>query len=98
VAGQAWELAGLAWRLPKRLDAVLTRVEDGTLPLSAPRLETAVDRLDRTARRAVSALLFGTLLIAGALVRPDHESLGTVLMGASALPLLHALFAARVRR
>lgn len=98
VARQAWEAAGLAWRLPKRLDAVLTRVEDGTLPLSVPRLEAAVDRLDRTTRRGVSAVVFAALLVAGAIVRPDAATLGTALMAASGLPLLHALFARRGER
>jgi hypothetical protein len=81
--------------MPSRLDAVLTQAEDGTLPLSAPRLEREVARLDRTARRAVSALLFGALLIAGAIVRPDDAGLGTVFMVASSLPLIHAVFAGR---
>jgi predicted unusual protein kinase regulating ubiquinone biosynthesis (AarF/ABC1/UbiB family) len=92
---EAWELAGLVWRLPKRLDAVLTKAEEGTLPLSAPRLEAAALRLDGTGRRVVSAILFGALLIAGAIVRSDDAGLGTALMAGSGLPLLHALFAGR---
>jgi hypothetical protein len=40
-------------------------------------------------------VLFGGLLIAGAIVRPDDAVFGTVLLAASALPLLHALFAGR---
>jgi len=95
VAQEAVEIAGLAWRLPKRLDTVLAKAEDGTLPLSAPRLEAALARLDRTGRRAVSAVLFGALLVAGAIVRPDETGLGTVLMAGSALPFLHALLAGR---
>ena len=98
VAQQAWESAGIAWRLPKRLDAVLSQVEDGSLPLSVPKLESAVARLDVTGRRAVSAVLFGALLIAGVLMRPDDEAFGAVLMGVSSLPLLHALFAGRRKR
>jgi len=98
VAQQAWDSAGIAWRLPKRLDVLLAQVEDGTLPLSVPKLESAVARLDVTGRRSVSAVLFGALLIAGAVMRPDDAALGTVLMGASGLPLLHALFAGRRRR
>ncbi|MCB2413778.1 AarF/ABC1/UbiB kinase family protein [Demequina sp. TTPB684] len=98
VAKEALEIAGLAWRLPKRLDAVLTKAEEGTLPLSVPRLEAAVARADRTGKRAVSAVLFGSLLIAGVLARPDDAGMGTALMAASLLPLAHALFGGRRRR
>lgn len=98
VAREGMEMLALAWRLPKRIDAVLTRAEDGTLPLSAPKLETAVTRLERTARRGVSALVFAGLLVAGALVRADSVGLSNVLMIASAVPLIHAVFGGRFRR
>lgn len=95
---EGMEIASVALRLPRRLDNVLTRAEDGTLPLSAPKLETAAARLDRTGRRVVSALVFVGLLLAGAIVRGDDADLGTVLMVASALPLLHTMFGGRTRR
>ena len=98
IAGQAWDLAGLAWRLPKRVDEVLNRVQEGDLPVSAPRLEAGAARLDRSVRRAVSALVFGALLIAGALLRAADDSWGTMLMAASVIPLLHAVFSGGVRR
>ena len=65
--------------------------------MANPRLERKVARLERTGRRAVSALLFGALLIAGSVLRADDAVLGTVLMALSALPLLHVLFARGVR-
>ncbi|PRY68338.1 putative unusual protein kinase regulating ubiquinone biosynthesis (AarF/ABC1/UbiB family) [Glaciihabitans tibetensis] len=92
VARQAADAARVAVRLPNRVDELITRFEDGTLAVTSPRLEKQVARLDRVARRIVSALLFGALLIAGAILRPDDELFGTVLMVASAAPLLHALF------
>jgi predicted unusual protein kinase regulating ubiquinone biosynthesis (AarF/ABC1/UbiB family) len=95
VAKEALEIAGIAVRLPKRLDALITRAEEGRLVVASPRLEQRVTRLERTARRVVSALLFGALLIAGAVIRPDDVVFGTVLMVASVLPLLHALFSGR---
>ena len=93
VAKQAVELAGVVVGLPKRLDSVITRIENGQLAVETPRLERRVALLERAARRLVSALLFGALLIAGAVIRPDDSTLGTVLMSVSALPLLHALLA-----
>ena len=53
--------------------------------------------LGRLVSRAASALVFGALLVAGALVRADDVVLGSVLMTASAVPLLHALWAGRRR-
>ena len=94
-AREALDIAGVAWRLPKRLDAVVSKIEDGSVAVSSPRLEQRVARLERATRRIVSAVLFGGLLIAGAIVRPDDAVFGTVLLAASALPLLHALFAGR---
>ena len=92
---QALDIAAVTLRLPGRIDEVVTRLEDGSLSVNSPRLERQVARIERTARRLVSALLFGALLVAGAILRPDDQVLGTVLMAASALPLLHALFAGR---
>ncbi|MFC5929701.1 AarF/ABC1/UbiB kinase family protein [Cryobacterium melibiosiphilum] len=95
VAKQAMETAGIVFRLPKRLDGLITRLEDGSITVASPGLEKRVARLERTARQAVSALLFGALLIAGVLLRADDVVLGTVLMVASVAPLLHALLAGR---
>jgi predicted unusual protein kinase regulating ubiquinone biosynthesis (AarF/ABC1/UbiB family) len=92
-AREAVDIATVALRLPKRLDAVVTRIEDGSLAVRSPELERRVGRLERTARRLISALLFGALLIAGAVLRVDDAVLGTALMIGSILPLLHALFA-----
>ena len=93
VAVQAVQVAGIVVGLPKRIDSVMTRMENGQLAVETPRLERRVALLERTARRLVSALLFGALLLAGALTRPEDVVLGTVLMSASGLPLLHALLA-----
>ncbi|QIZ98101.1 AarF/ABC1/UbiB kinase family protein [Leifsonia sp. PS1209] len=98
LAKQAVEIAGIALRLPKRVDALLDRIDDGTVEVRSPRLEQRVASLDRTARRVVSAILFGALLISGAVLHAGEPVFGTVLMALSVLPLLHALFAGRRRR
>ena len=95
VAQQALDAAGLALRLPQRLDGLVTRVEEGTLAVATPRLERRVAQLDRSFQRTASALVFGALLIAGALVRPDDLLLGSVLMISSVAPLLHGLWVGR---
>ena len=85
-------IAGAAVRLPKRLDALATRIEEGRLEVAAPRLTRLVDRLQRRIGRLSSAVIFAGMLLAGALVRVEDLVLGTVLMIASAVPLLHAAF------
>lgn len=95
VAQQVLDAAGVAVRLPKRLDGLITGFEDGPLSVANPRLERQLARLDRTAQRAASALVFGALLIAGAVVRADDLLLGNVLMVGSVVPLLHGLWAGR---
>ena len=95
VAQQAFDAAGLALGLPKRLDGLLARLEDGSLAVANPRLERQVARLDRTAQRSASALIFGALLIAGSVVRADDTVLGSVLMLVSVIPLLHGLWVGR---
>ena len=95
VARQALDAAGIAVRLPGRLDALADRLEQGSLEVVVPRLGRQAARLDRAVRRTASALVFGALLLAGAIVRPDDLVLGTVLMSASAVPLLHALWVGR---
>ncbi len=98
VAQQALDIVNFAWRLPTRLDKILSRVEDGSLPLSAPRLESAVGKADRTQRRLISAVLFAALLMSGGFVRVDDPAFGNLLVIASTLPLLHVLFGARRNR
>jgi len=98
VAQQALDAAGMALGLPKRLDGLLTRFEDGSLSVANPRLERQLGRLDRTAQRSASALIFGALLVSGSVVRADDMVLGNVLMIASVLPLLHGLWVGRSGR
>lgn len=95
VAQQAFDAAGVALRLPKCLDGLVTRIEDGSLSAANPRLERQVARLNRTARRSVSAVIFGALLIAGSVVRADDTVLGNILMIASVVPLMHGLWVRR---
>lgn len=95
VAQQALDAAAIALRLPNRLDGLASRLEEGSLAVANPRLERQLARLDRTARRSASALVFAALLIAGALVRAEDLVLGSVLMAGSVVPLLHGLWAGR---
>ncbi|WP_456887158.1 ABC1 kinase family protein [Frigoribacterium sp. 2355] len=97
VTRRTLDAATVAVRLPGRLDHLVTRLEDGTLEVGSPRIERQLTRIERTARRVVSAVLFAALLIAGAVLRRGDDVVGTVLMATSAVPLLHALLAGRGR-
>lgn len=92
-AREALSIAGVMVRLPRRLDDVVTRIEEGRLTVDTPRLDQRIRGLERTGRRVISAVLFAGLLIGGTVLRADEQVLGTVLMAGSVIPLLHALFA-----
>lgn len=98
VAQQAVANAATLWRLPKRIDDIITRVDEGSVTFDTSRIERRLDRIDGLIRRGISGLLFAALLIGGALVLAVNPVLGIVLMSVSALPLLHALFAGLFRR
>ncbi len=98
VAREALSVAELAVRLPRRLDDLATRLEEGDVAVQTPVLNQRIRALERIAGRFVSAILFSALLLGGVLARPADEVLGTVLMSASALPLLHAVLGGLVAR
>jgi predicted unusual protein kinase regulating ubiquinone biosynthesis (AarF/ABC1/UbiB family) len=97
-AREAVTVAGIAARLPRRLDDMVTRLEEGRLTAESPKVEQRMRALERVVRRAVSAVLFAGLFIGGAVLRPDEPVAGTTLMVVSLLPLLHAVFSGFGRR
>lgn len=98
LAKRAMSLASTVARLPQRVDDLVTQIDEGRVVVQNPRLERRIVSLERATGRIVSAILFAALLIGGILLRSSDGVLGTVLMVASALPLLHALFAGIVGR
>ena len=97
VAAQAFDAAAVALRLPKRLDGLVTKLEDGSLQVSNLRLERQMARIIVLLKRAVGALIFGAMLIAGSVIRADDLVLGNLLMIGSVVPLLYGLWSGRVR-
>lgn len=83
------------WRLPARVDSTLDRLDAGSLAFDVSTLENRLDRIIRVAYRAVSAVLFGGMLIGGVLLLAPVAPLGIVLMCVSVVPLLHAVFGRR---
>jgi predicted unusual protein kinase regulating ubiquinone biosynthesis (AarF/ABC1/UbiB family) len=95
---EALSVAGVVARTPRRLDNLITRLEDGKITAENPRLDRRMVRLERMGRRVLSAVLFTGLLIGGMLAGRDARVFGTVLKAASVPALLHALFAGIVGR
>lgn len=97
MAEQAMANAATTWRLPKRIDDIITRVDDGNVSFDTSRLERRLDRLEGIARRIASGVLFAAMLIGGALLVGPLPPLGITLLWVSVLPLLGALFLGRRR-
>ncbi|WP_101847705.1 ABC1 kinase family protein [Zhihengliuella sp. ISTPL4] len=97
MAEQAMANAATTWRLPKRIDDIITRVDDGNVSFDTSRLERRLDRLEGIARRIASGVLFAAMLVGGALLVGPLPPLGVTLLWVSVLPLLGALFLGRRR-
>jgi predicted unusual protein kinase regulating ubiquinone biosynthesis (AarF/ABC1/UbiB family) len=98
MAQQAMETAAVTYRLPKRIDAIITRVDDGNVTFDTSALERRLDRLEGIARRIGSGVLFAAMLVGGALLVATLPPLGITLICVSALPLLHSVFGGRRQR
>ena len=97
-ARQAISTVGLVARLPRRIDELITRIDEGTITVQTPRLDRRLATIERGIRQAIAAVIFAALLIGGILLRPHFVVFGTVLMAVSAAPLLYAVFAALFSR
>jgi predicted unusual protein kinase regulating ubiquinone biosynthesis (AarF/ABC1/UbiB family) len=94
---QALSTATTLAALPKRLDELVTRIDRGQIAVRTPDIDRRLRSMERTIGRLVSAIVFAGLLFAGVLLLPTQELLGWILMGASAVPLIHVLVTWRVR-
>ena len=95
---QVAEVATTAWRLPGRLDGLITGFEEGTVSVDMSRLERRLDRLERIAQRGLAAVVFGILLIGGILLRMTDEVFGVAMMIPSLVPLVLSLLPRGRRR
>jgi predicted unusual protein kinase regulating ubiquinone biosynthesis (AarF/ABC1/UbiB family) len=92
-AKQALSTVRIMAGLPQRFDSLATRIDEGTISVQTPRIDRRLNSIERTIRRAISAVIFAALLVGGALLLHPAPVLGIVLMSVSGLPLLHAIFA-----
>jgi predicted unusual protein kinase regulating ubiquinone biosynthesis (AarF/ABC1/UbiB family) len=83
--------------LPRKMDSVLNRLDQGNLALRIPEVEKGLRRIDGSARRITSAVLFSVLLLGGVALRIYADPLGNILLIASVPFLLHASGLFRLR-
>jgi len=95
---EAGKVLGVLFGLPARTDRLLTTVERGELEVRTPQLEHQAMHLERSVNRVAGGVVFGALLIAGAILYPAEPSLARALMWAAVLPLVWIVFFARGHR
>lgn len=88
---QALEILTTLVGLPQKLDGLASRIDRGELISRSPDTERRLRVLDSSVRRATAAIVFGTFLIAGILLRGSDNGLGSFLMGVSLVPLIYAI-------
>lgn len=98
LATQAASYGRMLFGLPGKADIAVTRFNDGTAEVATPEIERRLTRLERLARRVISAVIFAALLIGGILLRASEVAPGIVLMSLSAIPLFYAVFAGFLTR
>jgi hypothetical protein len=81
-----------------RTDRLLTTVERGELEVRTPQLERQAMHLERSVNRVAGGVVFGGVLIAGAILYPADPDLGRMLMSPPRCPLLWIVFFARGHR
>jgi predicted unusual protein kinase regulating ubiquinone biosynthesis (AarF/ABC1/UbiB family) len=94
---EALSFASTALALPAKLDAVLSRADQGLLSIRSPEVEKSLRRIDSSARRIASAMIFAALFGSGIALRMTGDELGGWLLLASAVPLVHAAGLFRLR-
>jgi predicted unusual protein kinase regulating ubiquinone biosynthesis (AarF/ABC1/UbiB family) len=94
---EALSFASTALALPAKLDAVLSRADQGLLSIRSPEVEKSLRRIDSSARRIASALIFATFFGSGIALRMTGDDLGGWLLLVSAVPLVHAAGLFRLR-
>ena len=82
---------GVLAQLPRRIDATLTRLDQGLIAVRLPELENTLKRLDRTTRRVPVAILSATLILGGIALRISGDELGSALLVAGVPLALYAL-------
>jgi predicted unusual protein kinase regulating ubiquinone biosynthesis (AarF/ABC1/UbiB family) len=90
IGREALAFASTLAGLPARLDSALTRLDQGLVSVRLPEVEKGLRRIDGSARRITSSIIFAVLLLSGVALRIANDELGNWLLLSSAPFLLHA--------
>lgn len=88
---QALDILTTLVRLPQRLDSLAYKLDRGELISRAPETEKRIRVLDSSVRRVTAAIIFATTLLSGLIIRDAQAEFGSLLLGASLVPLVYAL-------
>ena len=92
------ELGRAALSLPRRLDNVLKMMESGDMSVDTPNLNRYADRLERTGRRLINAVVFATLFFSGVQLYLAEEGVfAGILIGSSVIALVRMALIRRRR-
>ncbi|MCJ7533134.1 MAG: AarF/UbiB family protein [Anaerolineales bacterium] len=84
--------------VPKRMEAVFSKIEKGEVAVRIPRIEGQFDRLEGAMRQMVGGVIFIALLLGGVqLYLAGEKPFGEVLLAGSTLALIWILLAGRRR-
>lgn len=90
VSREALAFATTVAGLPARIDSALTRLDQGLVSVRLPEVEKALRRIDGSARRITTSIIFAVLVLGGIALRIAGDELGNWLLIFSAPFLIHA--------
>jgi predicted unusual protein kinase regulating ubiquinone biosynthesis (AarF/ABC1/UbiB family) len=92
---EALKIGQVLLALPRRLDSVLTRVEEGRLEVQLPQFKTYVSRLERAAAKLAASVAFAAVAVTGTMVYLGGHARVSLGFGAVALGVLLWLLLSR---
>jgi predicted unusual protein kinase regulating ubiquinone biosynthesis (AarF/ABC1/UbiB family) len=93
ILGEIAAVARLLLALPKRVDSLIGRIEQGKLEVRLPEIRQYVSRFERAVLKLAGAIVFGTVLVTGAVLYLNgHVQLGVGLGAAAGALLLWVIF------
>jgi predicted unusual protein kinase regulating ubiquinone biosynthesis (AarF/ABC1/UbiB family) len=90
--GEIGEVVRVLASMPRRIDHLIEKMEQGKLEVKVPEVKDQVTRLEHTTRRLVGAIIFSALILSGVQVYlAGHIAAGAVILTGAGLALLWVL-------
>lgn len=91
VGRELGSIATTLYQLPRRINRVLTKLDQGILSVRLPEVEKRISRVDGSTRRITSSLVFAAIFLGGVLLKINGDSLGIPVMLSSVPFAIHAI-------